>query len=159
MTEVYIICGFPGVGKSTLYNACRGRDDVQVTDSVSSKYSKDDFPQNYVNDLQRMYVEAKQSKYKTVVILCSTHKDVRKALKDRGLPFVVVYPERDTKQEYIKRYREYGAPPELVRLISDNWDKWLEQLGKEERTQKVTLFSGQYLSDITPMIGIRLHSS
>lgn len=159
MTEVYIICGFPGVGKSTLYNTCKGRDGVQVTDSDSSKYSKDDFPQNYVNDLQRMYVEAKRSAYKTVVILCSTHEDVRKALKERGLPYVLVFPERDIKQEYLNRYRERGAPPEFVRLISDNWDKWLGQLGKDERTQKFTLFSGQYLSDITPMIGIRLHSS
>lgn len=159
MAKVHIICGFSGVGKSTLYNACKGRDDIQATDSDSSKYPKDDFPQNYVNDLQRMYVEARQSKYKTVVILCSTHEDVRKSLKERGLPFVVVYPERDTKQEYLKRYREHGASHELVRLISDNWDKWLEQLGKEERTQKFTLFSGQYLSDIAPMIGISLHSS
>lgn len=159
MAEVYIICGFPGVGKSTLYNAGKACDYVQITYSASSKYAKYDFPQNYVSDIHRMYVEAKQSAYKTVVILCSTHEDVRRALKERGIPYVLVFPERDIKQEYLERYREHGASPELVRLISDNWDNWLGQLEKEERTQKVTLFSGQYLSDIAPMLGIRLHSS
>lgn len=146
--SVRIICGFPGVGKSTLYNAVKDRGDIRITDSDSSKYSKDNFPKNYIDDIQRTVVEAKNSNYKEIIILCSTHEAVRSELKARNIPFTVVYPERSCKAEYLHRYKERGSPQALIKIIDNNWDTWMDQLESETAERKFRLLPGQYLSDL-----------
>lgn len=77
-----IIAGFPGVGKSTLFN-----NGLNCTDSDSSKFPKDAFPRNYIEHIKSL-LEKKEHDY----IFVSTHETVRHALLAARLNFMLVYP-------------------------------------------------------------------
>ena len=53
-------------------------------------------------------------------ILVSSHKDVRDALVKKGIPFVLVYPNKDIKDEYIQRYKDRGNNDAFVELLDKN---------------------------------------
>jgi hypothetical protein len=61
---------------------------------------------------------------------------------------VLVYPERDIKDEYIQRYKDRGNNDAFVDLLNKNWDNWMDEMDDQEGCQKVTLSSGQYLADV-----------
>jgi hypothetical protein len=44
MNKTYIVAGFPGIGKSWLKN----KYGEKISDSDSSTFPKDEFPQNYI---------------------------------------------------------------------------------------------------------------
>ena len=89
-TKVY--SAFPGVGKTTYFNKTK----LYVLDSDSSKFDKKKFPDNYIQHIERNIQDPNVDK-----ILVSSHKDVRDALVARGINFVLVYPDRSLKDEYI----------------------------------------------------------
>jgi hypothetical protein len=114
-----------------------------VLDSDSSKFDKKNFPANYIEHIERNIQDPKIDK-----ILVSSHKDVRDALLKKGIPYVLVYPERDIKDEYIQRYKDRGNNDAFVDLLNKNWDNWMDEMDNQEGCQKVTLSSGQYLADL-----------
>jgi hypothetical protein len=78
---------------------------------------------------------------------------VRDALVKKGIPFVLVYPNRDLKDEYIQRYKDRGNNDAFVGLLEKNWDTWMDEMdamGPQEGQSlyKVKLASGQYLTDV-----------
>jgi hypothetical protein len=86
-------------------------------------------------------------------ILVSSHKDVRDVLLKKGIPFVLVYPNREIKDEYIQRYKDRGNNDAFVDLLEKNWDNWMDEMdGMEspngEKLYKVKLGKGQYLTDV-----------
>ena len=93
-TKVY--SAFPGVGKTTYFN----NTNKNVLDSDSSKFDKSNFPSNYIQHIEKNIEDPSVDR-----ILVSSHKDVREALVERGIPFVLVYPDRSLKSEYIQRYK------------------------------------------------------
>lgn len=82
------------------------------------------------------------------MILISSHKEVRDALVENDLSFILVYPSRDIKDEYIKRYVDRGNNESFVDLLNKNWDNWLSELETQEGCVKIELKEGQYLSDV-----------
>jgi hypothetical protein len=136
-TKVY--SAFPGVGKTTYFNTT----DKNVLDSDSSKFDKKNFPANYIDHIERNIQDPKVDK-----ILVSSHKDVRDALLKKGIPYVLVYPERDIKDEYIQRYKDRGNNDAFVDLLNKNWDNWMDEMDGQEGCEKVTLGPGQYLADV-----------
>jgi hypothetical protein len=78
---------------------------------------------------------------------------VRDALLKKGIPFVLVYPNREIKDEYIQRYKDRGNNDAFVDLLEKNWDNWMDEMDQMEAPQgqtlyKVKLGSGQYLADV-----------
>jgi hypothetical protein len=141
-TKVY--SAFPGVGKTTYFNTT----ERNVLDSDSSKFDKKHFPNNYIEHIERNIQDPNVDK-----ILVSSHKDVRDALVKREIPFVLVYPDRSLKDEYIERYKERGNNDAFVSLLDKNWDDWMDEMDsmnpQEGQTlYKVKLESGQYLTDV-----------
>jgi hypothetical protein len=141
-TKVY--SAFPGVGKTTYFNTT----DRNVLDSDSSKFDKKHFPDNYIEHIERNIQDPKVDK-----ILVSSHKDVRDALLKKGIPFVLVYPNRDIKDEYIQRYKDRGNNDAFVDLLEKNWDNWMDEMDQMEAPKgqtlyKVKLGKGQYLADV-----------
>ena len=102
-TKVY--SAFPGCGKTTYFN----NTDKNVLDSDSSKFDKRHFPGNYLDHIERSIEDPNVDK-----ILVSSHKDVRDGLVRRGIPFVLVYPERTIKEEYIQRYKDRGNNDSII---------------------------------------------
>lgn len=134
-----VICGFPGVGKSTLFNELKDSK-KKVLDSDSSTFDKSEFPENYIK-----HIKDKTSKGYT--ILASSHDVVRDALIKEKIPFTLVYPDKSLKDEYLKRYKERGSPKEFQNLLDKKWDEWIGQCDALDNTlvTKVKLKSGEFV--------------
>jgi len=112
------IAGFPGVGKTyyAQHNKCH--------DSDSSKFAKDlAWPKNYIKHLKTL----------GGIVLTSTHSVVRDALADAKMPFVLVYPEAERKDMYLRRYAERGSPESFIRMVEQKWDEWQAEMQMEGR--------------------------
>lgn len=135
-----MVCGFPGVGKSTLFKELKDSG-TKVLDSDSSTFDKAKFPGNYVKHIQ-------DSLAKNFTVLGSSHDVVRDALIAEKIPFTLVYPAKTLKQEYLDRYDERGSPKAFIELLDGNWDKWVGQCEdlKHDLVTKVELKAGEYIS-------------
>lgn len=137
MNKTYIIAGFPGVGKSWLKNKYGNN----ISDSDSSKFSKDNFPQNYIDHIKSLIGNK-------IVILVSTHKDVLNKLEEEGIEYSLVYPNRDLKQEYLERYKQRGSPEGFINLLDNKWDEFHNDLEQTNPDKRIILKQGEYLKDI-----------
>ena len=79
-----IISGFPGIGKSKLFEMSNK---AHLSDSDSSKFEKKNFPQNYIEHIKKMIP-------KKFIILTSSHIEVRNAMLNEKLNFIYVIPSR-----------------------------------------------------------------
>ena len=134
-----IISGFPGIGKSSLYNQAPER----IADSDSSQFDKSEFPDNYIVHIRSLLEEGVKD-----YILVSSHFEVRDELEERGFPFFLVYPERGLKEEYLQRYRDRKSPQAFVDMMDANWDKFITGCEDQEGCEHIVLKSGQYLADV-----------
>jgi hypothetical protein len=142
-----IISGFPGIGKSELFKIYG---EGKVSDSDSSKFPKDAFPANYIAHIKDLITNSNK-KY----ILISSHKVVRDALIAEGIPFFLVYPNENCKDEYINRYIQRGSPEAFVNLLSNNFNSFVQEC-KTTNSPNVThieLSNSQYLSDVLSRLG------
>ena len=144
--KVKIISGFPGIGKSYF----KANSSLNVKDSDSSQFSwisegirNPKFPQNYIEHINRLVEDNT-----TEVILVSSHKDVRKGLVANNIYFTLVYPDKALKEEYLQRYIDRGSPESFIKLISNNWDNFLNELDKQDNCKKVILKKDEYLNDV-----------
>lgn len=125
-----IILGFPGVGKSYLKEKCKGGK-LTVLDSDSSCFSKDEFPNNYIE-----YIKSQIGK--ADIIMCSTHEAVRKAIYEdeyimKNSKVYICYPELNMQDAWIKRLRDRGNSEEFVSLIEKNYKKWILDIKLENK--------------------------
>lgn len=144
-----IIAGFPGIGKSVLFNSSS---DLKVLDSDSSLFSwieegvrHPDFPNNYMQHI-------KENIGKADVILVSSHDVVRKALEENGIEYTLVYPSIELKDEYIERYKKRGNNEGFINFIGNNWDNFIQDIEKETFPDLIRLDSGEFLSDVLEAI-------
>ena len=133
-----IISGFPGVGKSTIFDKFGS---VKVSDSDSSKFDKSKFPLNYLNHIMMV------SKEKEIVMV-SSHEVVRKGLVALKIPFTLVYPHSSLKSEYLDRYKNRGSPESFVSMMENNWDSFIDSCEKQTGCKKIVLQAGQFLIDV-----------
>lgn len=140
-----VISGFPGVGKTHFWRGCTH---MIVQDSDSSEFSwiklgerNPEFPDNYIKHIEGLLGEAD-------VILVSSHKVVRDALVNAGISFVLVYPRRDAKEQYLERYRVRGNEEAFRVFLSSNWDAFIDEMEAQSHCSKMELLPGQYLSDV-----------
>lgn len=111
--KTYIIAGFPGVGKSWL----KDNYGETVSDSDSSQFDKADFPNNYITHLKGL-IGVKD------IVLVSTHKAVLEGLESEGIDYILCYPKRELKDEYLERYKQRGSPEGFIKLLGDKWDEF-----------------------------------
>lgn len=136
LEKINVIAGFPGIGKSDFV---KNNKDLKIKDSDSSEWDKANFPENYLNYIEGIIEDG-------YTILCSTHEDVRNGLEERGITYVLVYPEMELKDEYIKRYTERGSPEAFVKMMGEKWDSFIESCDESSPTKRIRLAEGQYLS-------------
>jgi hypothetical protein len=146
-----VISAFPGAGKSWL---AQNPGNLRITDSDSSGFSwtnqaenirHPEWPQNYMRHI------LEQIRISDIVFV-STHKDVRDAMLKAMIPFILVYPSLDMKQEYIQRYIDRGNASAFVALLEQNYELWIAELEAQECYMRVVLKPGQYLADIMPLM-------
>lgn len=153
MKKTTIISGFPGVGKTEFFKKQK-QNDRTCLDSDSSNFSwikdKDgnntkernpEFPTNYINHI-------KENIGKVDIIFISSHEVVRRAMENSNIKYVLVYPEIEAKEEYIKRYRNRGNDENFINFISDNWDNFIDGMKQEKFPYKKELKDWQFLSSM-----------
>jgi hypothetical protein len=154
----FIICGFPGVGKTT---AAKSRNILDM-ESTGFHYKLDpseceftpnpDWPTNYLDAIEQAYLNDYNE-----VILTSTHEEVvLSLLNNRELPVIVVVPEATLRNEYMIRYLKRGSDPEFIYKMYNNWLNYINAINRlgtnEKKVPIISLKSGQYLSDVLPML-------
>lgn len=124
-----ILMGFPGVGKTYIKEKYKGSNDLKVLDSDSSNFDKSNFPNNYIN-----YIKEQIGKYD--IIMVSTHKEVRDAIKNsmisRMCPLYICYPSLDIKDEWLERLRKRGNNESFIKLIDENYFNWVRDIEMNE---------------------------
>lgn len=150
--KTLIISGFPGVGKTVLFNNISNGKSPSfktILDSDSSNFSwlspgirHPEFPQNYMNHI-------KENMGKVDIILVSSHDVVRKALYENKLEYILVYPKKDIKEEYIQRYKNRNNDDKFINMIDSNWDKFINDIEDDDTPlMKIELLPNEYLNDI-----------
>lgn len=138
LEKVNVIAGFPGIGKSDFVSK---NTELNIKDSDSSEWDKKDFPNNYLDHIQELI----DSGY---TILSSTHEDVRNGLEERGISYILVYPEVNLKEEYIERYKKRGSPDAFIEMMDAKWEEFIQSCDESEPYKRIRLTSGEYLSDV-----------
>lgn len=145
--QVFVICGFPGVGKSYVVRH-QNELGLKILDSDSSTFYEKEFPQKYIE-----HIESVLSKGEVDIILVSSHKVVRDALKENNIDFFLVYPDILCKAEYIERYQERGSPESFIDFLRKNWDNWITKCKQETDCSHIILKRGQTLYDWIQKVG------
>ncbi|ADG59947.1 hypothetical protein Acj9p047 [Acinetobacter phage Acj9] len=159
------ISAFPGTGKSSvhgnnhkhglyavrangtsLYRHMPAPGQTYVYDSDSSTFDKAEFPQNYI-DHMRAVIQRHAGSQNPFLFLGSSHDNVRAAMQEMGIPYVLVYPHRDLKEQYIERYKKRGSSEFFINLMETKWDEFIDSC-EADPSHKIVLHDGQYLSDV-----------
>ena len=130
-----IICGFPGVGKSTV-----ARDMGGVVDLESTPFKKD-FDM-YLNVAIHMH----NNGYTPLV---SSHEEMREKLINSGVKFKVVIPKLTDKDIYMRNYKYRGSTEEFIKLLDENFDKWILDIMSDVRLRDklIILDHDKYIDD------------
>lgn len=148
MSNTLLISAFPGTGKSYYVensNSCKDAPRYFAIDSDSSRFDKDNFPENYIEHIKQKIEEG----YSRICI--SSHKEVREALVKNELSFILAYPSKELKEEYLGRYRKRENSDKFIQLLSDNWDNWIDECSAQVGCSHIVLKKGQFISDIFPI--------
>ena len=101
----FIVCGFSGIGKSYCGEHIKDFVDLNSTG----------FEKNW-----KIYADiAEKITYNNgLMCACSYHTEIRNEFNRRKIPYIVVYPEKSSKNEYIERWINRGSTPEFIGTIS-----------------------------------------
>ncbi len=152
-----IISGFPGIGKSTLVDNNKTNNTIYDVDSSSfswiidksgNKTRNPNFVVDYVKHIHRLYHSLSTNGYSNI-ILVSSHELIINALIYYILPFLLVYPNLDRKEEFLKIYeeREKQGHPLPLKVAQEQWDYWIKSCQQIE-CNKLELNNNVFLLDV-----------
>lgn len=130
--KTVVISAFPACGKSYMYNNFNGKP-YTMLDSDSSKFSwiyengiktdkrNPNFIEDYINHI-------KENIGKVDVIFVSTHSDVRKALRDNGIRYLLVHPSISMKDEMLRRMKERGNDEKFIEFQKEHYEEFIHDV-------------------------------
>ena len=159
-----IIAAFAGTGKTHFCNRVEGAKDfvsmpfkyfLSETDNDEEEYEKvkadlslemnPEYPYNYINAI----VENKDI-YKYLVIPSDSR--VLAGLKDMHIPYILCFPEKNSKEEYRKRYLQRGNTEVFIDIFIDGWENFMNSLWRDTYGAKIILDKGEYLLNVKEKI-------
>lgn len=135
--KTVIISAFPGMGKSYVY---KKYGEEFCSDSDSSQFDKSQFPSNYITHIKSLLGEKK-------FIFVSSHKVVRDSLRLEDMPYVLVYPTVNRKQEFLENYKNRGNTEGFIKLLEENFEKWVQECEVAEYPNHIQCPQG-FIEDI-----------
>ena len=135
--DTVLCAAFCGCGKSYLSN--NFADDYKEIECW--EYRKGDFPKNYADDVM---CAMGKSKY----LFISTDPVILNELNERGLEIKLYYPDNSLRNEYLDRFIARESPFDFIGVLMVNWDKWIDQLKKQNYCEHTVLQTGEYLQDV-----------
>ena len=157
--KTQIIAGFPGIGKTYLkendssvldlessnyhwiYDASVIDQNKEERKGCSNKKLNPQWPWNYIRDILAYYETGEYS-----YILVAAQLSIMELLSTAQVPFIVVVPNKDCKEEYRRRYQERHNPSPFISKVFSSWDYYMEEIKKY--SDVFYLQAGQYLSDV-----------
>lgn len=163
MIKALIICGFPGIGKTTAERVYREAIDCDSSGfhyifdptevNAENPFCMEKENPNWVSEyVDHILACAKDGIYQFV--LASSHKEVREELDKRFAAYICVVPDRSLKDEYLSRYVKRGDCAEFIINVSESWDEWLDEI-EANAPAIVHLKAGQVLADLLPIPQLR----
>jgi hypothetical protein len=104
-----------------------------------------DWPYNYVSAIKDV-----MDKYEYVLIPSDFR--VLALMTAEGIPYILVYPHRDCREEYLERYIDRGNKDNFLSIFYENWDWFIDHLEADKYGKHIVLQSHQFLSDVTDNI-------
>ena len=156
--RIRVIAAFAGVGKS----AFAERNPEKFTDFALMPYKyyldpdrefdesgkanpenvmREDWPRNYAEAIQRALAESD----KTLII--PSDSSVLRLLREKDIPYLLVYPAREAKEVYRKRFIARGNTEDFLSVFIDGWDRFMDSLENDQYGDHRVLRPEQYLSD------------
>ena len=164
MNQGLIISGFAGIGKTTLQQNYTNVIDLESSDfkwiypnqdiqnmdketrkAISTRVQNPLWPLNYVKEIVQ-----KSQEYD--IVLISQDKDMRDCLKEYGYSYMVCFPKKECKSDFIQRYIARGNNEKFISLISSNFESWIDALMDEDN--KIIMAPGEFLEDTLDRYGI-----
>lgn len=108
-----IICGFPGVGKSTLAKFSNW------IDLESTPFEK---------DWIRYAKVAKHMNDNGYNVMVSTHPQLLEQFEQMEVRYTVVIPSISDLKIYLNRYNKRGNDESFIALLEKEWDNWLRDI-------------------------------
>ncbi|KAF3763673.1 hypothetical protein M406DRAFT_74249 [Cryphonectria parasitica EP155] len=149
-SSTLIIAGYTCIGKTTFTNKKELWRDLGVSEVVdldSSTYSREpDFPHNYLKAIRQ-----KADEDGVRVVLVATFPGVATKLKEEGYYVAQIYPQKDSKEQWLQRLEareKEGKESRLYKLVEKNWDIWFDDMGRRDVSKSVTVCSEDYLSTV-----------
>lgn len=130
-----VISAFPACGKSYTYKNFNEKPFIML-DSDSSLYSwiyedgvkTDKRNPNFIEDY---IAHIKENIGKVDVIFVSSHKDVRKALRDNNIKYFMVYPSLEMKEEMLNRMKERGNDDKFIEFQRNHYEEFINEIEEE----------------------------
>jgi hypothetical protein len=135
-----IIVGFPGIGKSFISKNKVGQYSwLNVQDEPGYAKGAEDLFFEGVRKLSRQ----------PGVLLLPAHRIVGNFLISQNLVFTSVFPKRNLKDDYLRRYRQRGNSEGFVELLEKKWDPFIDNMWYDfGRCNHVELEEGEFLADV-----------
>jgi hypothetical protein len=98
-----------------------------------------DWPNNYILAIKNVTFE-----YKYVLIPSDFR--VLALLADEGIPYILIYPSRECRDEYLQRYIERGNTKNFISIFYDDWDWFIDRLETDKYGKHIVLQPHEFLS-------------
>jgi len=118
--------------------------DEKSSESVKAefKYPKnEEYPENYLKALKAVLCEKK-------FILIPPDPAILLKLQLEDIPYVLVYPQLDAKEEYGRRFVARGNGESFMRIFVGKWHFFICDFLRDTYGKHIVMQSEQYLSDI-----------
>ena len=157
-----IIAGFSGVGKTTFAKTYQNVIDLHV---MPYKYSNlNEISNSYDDESIKAAPELilnpnwRYEYYEKLISLCvaepnkiiviPTDIQVMNWLYCDNIPFTLVFPAYELKDEYRNRYIKRGNTDNFIEVFITNWDYWIGMFKVQKGCKKIELKTNEFLSDV-----------
>ena len=123
-----VICGYQGVGKSSISGVRNGMVDLESSNFYVDGVRRDDWASIYVNIVESLISQGFD-------VFCSAHPVIREELTKRNINYTVVAPSVDIKAEWLKR-------------LSDRY----KQIPSEKNKKALDGAMGSYEDDVEKLL-------
>ena len=81
-------------------------------------------------------------------ILIPTDLFVLALLREKNIPYILCYPQRNAKDIYHRRFLSRGNPEQFIDIFIGNWDKYISAFERDTFGRHVILKPNEFLSDV-----------
>lgn len=127
-----VISAFPGVGKSKAVEIVPNLIDLDLPGIPMGEY------------IEKIQTHLRDGK----TVLVPSWETLRMAMRDVGIIYTLVYPQRDLKADYMLRYIKRGSPEKFLNTLDMRWDAFIDSCIADPVDDHLVLQQSQaYLSD------------